>query len=243
MPRIFVLDSEIHSGIVILKDEKARYLATVLRCREGDHLVVKDDKGNAYAARIAGAARKEITIEILQGLDLNMESPLRITLFQGMLKGEKIDLVVQKATELGVSEIRPVVTERSQVRETRKLARWKKVAEEAARQSGRDAVPLIHEPVGFASLFDRSGPVQVGGIIFWEQGGKDLAVALEGFRGEGMISLFTGPEGGFSEEEINTASEGGFVPATLGKRTLRAETAAIAAISITQYALGDLGTS
>jgi 16S rRNA (uracil1498-N3)-methyltransferase len=242
MPRIFVPSSEIHGGLIILKDEKARYLATVLRCREGDPLVVKDDNGNAFAARITGAAKKEVTIEILRKQDIHMESPLRITLLQGMLKGEKMDLVIQKATELGVSEIRPVVTARSQVQKTRKLPRWKKIAEEAARQSGRDVVPLIHEPAVFAPLLAEFGALAGRGIIFWEQDGTALSSVLEGFRSPGMISLFTGPEGGFSQDEIDAASGAGFFPATLGVRTLRAETAAIAALSIVQYALGDLGT-
>jgi 16S rRNA (uracil1498-N3)-methyltransferase len=242
MPRIFIPDSEIHNSVVTLRDEKARYLATVLRCKEGDPLVVKDDKGNAYIARITGAERRKVTVEILQRQDLTMESSLRITLLQGMLKGEKMDLVIQKATELGVSEIRPVITERSQVRETRRLSRWKKIAEEAARQSGRDVVPLIHDPVRFVSVFAESGAFQGKGIIFWEKSATDLSPALKRFRGSEIISLFTGPEGGFSQDEITAASKAGFIDATLGIRILRAETAAIVAVSVVQYVLGDLGT-
>jgi 16S rRNA (uracil1498-N3)-methyltransferase len=243
MPRLFLLDSEVQVGIVTLRDDKARYLSTVLRCRRGDPLIVKDNKGSTFAAKIAAIAGKEVTVEILERQELDTESPLGITLLQGILKGEKMDFVIQKATELGVKEILPVATERSQVRETRKLPRWRKIAEEASRQSGRDAIPLIREPAGFSSLFDGTMPHPGGGIVFWEQGGEDLHTALNAFRGARGISLFTGPEGGFSEGEIRGASEGGFVAATLGKRILRAETAAVAAVSIVQFTLGDLGIS
>jgi 16S rRNA (uracil1498-N3)-methyltransferase len=243
MPRLFLLDSEVQIGIVTLRDEKARYLSTVLRCRRGDPLTVKDNRGSTFAAKIVGIAGKEVAIEILERQELHTESPLRITLLQGILKGEKMDFVIQKTAELGVREILPVATERSQVRETRKLARWRKIAEEAARQSGRDTIPLIHEPTGFSSLFDGTMPHPGNGIVFWEKGGEDLRTALNAFRGTRRISLFTGPEGGFSEEEIRRASERGLVAATLGKRILRAETAAVAAVSIVQFTLGDLGIS
>ncbi len=242
MPRIFLLDSEVRPGIVTLTREKARYLSTVLRCREGDPLTVKDNKGGAYAATIVRVGKREVTVEIRERQELDAESPLGISLHQSMLKGEKMDFVVQKATELGVREIRPVITERSQVTETRKLPRWRKIAEEAARQSGRDAIPVILEPADLSSLFGGVSPLSGGGLVFWERGGEALPHALEKFRGASAISLLTGPEGGFSEDEIRQASGRGFVTATLGKRILRAETAAIAAVSIVQFALGDLGT-
>jgi 16S rRNA (uracil1498-N3)-methyltransferase len=243
MPRLFLLDSEVQVGIVTLRDDKARYLSTVLRCRKGDPLIVKDNKGGTFAAKIAGVAGKEVTVEILERQELETESPLGITLLQGILRGEKMDFVIQKATELGVKEILPVATGRSQIRETRKLPRWRKIAEEAARQSGRDMIPLIHEPAEFSSLFSGTTPHRGGGIVFWEQGGEDLRAALNAFEGVRDISLFTGPEGGFSEGEIRKASEGGFIAATLGKRILRAETATVAAVSIVQFTLGDLGIS
>jgi 16S rRNA (uracil1498-N3)-methyltransferase len=243
MPRLFLLDSEVKVGIVILKDEKARYLSAVLRCRKGDSLIVKDNKGSTFAAKIERITGREVTVEILERQELATESPLAITLLQGILKGEKMDIVIQKATELGAKEILPVATERTQVRETRKLRRWRKIAEEASRQSGRDRIPLVREPVEFSSLFDGTTSRPGGGIIFWERGGKDLRTALNAFTGVHSISLFTGPEGGFSEGEVKGASAGGFLVATLGRRILRAETAAVAAVSIVQFALGDLGMS
>ncbi len=238
MARLFLADSDLHSRFITIRGEKARYLVTVLRCRAGDPLFIHDDKGNVYSAAITGVTNKEVSAELVEKIDLQSESPLNITLLQGLLKGEKMDLVIQKATELGVKEIIPVVTERCQVRQTRKLGRWMKIAEEASRQAGRNSVPLIGETIEFKDL----GAVHsTEGIIFWEQGGEELGESLKRFKGLQKISLFTGPEGGFSEVEIKAASEKGFVRATLGRRILRAETAAITAVAITQYVLGDLG--
>src|SRR5512135_3480867 len=238
MTRLFLTGSDLHSRFITIRGDKARYLMTVLRRRAGDPLFIHDDKGNVYSAIITGMTNKEVSAELIEKIDLKTESPLNITLLQGLLKGEKMDLVVQKATELGVKEIVPVITERSQVRETRKMGRWMKIAEEASRLAGRNSVPLIRETIEFGKLDVLSCPE---GIIFWEQGGDRLGDTLKSFRGRMSISLFTGPEGGLSEEEIKSAAEKGFVRTTLGARILRAETAAIAAVAVTQFALGDMG--
>ena len=238
MPRLFLPDFDLNSRFVTIRGAKARYLATVLRCRAGDPIYLHDDRGNAYSSVLTNVTGKEVTAELIEKIDIQTESGLNVTLLQGLLKGEKMDLVVQKATELGVKEIVPVVTARCQVRETRKTARWMKIAEEASRQAGRNSVPVIRETAAFESLWSMSLPE---GIIFWEQGGDGLADTLKRFSGRSSISLFIGPEGGFSEEEIKSATGEGFIRATLGSRILRAETAAIAAMAITQFALGDLG--
>lgn len=242
MPRIFLPEVILSASTITIKDEKAKYLSTVLRCNTGDRLIITDDKGNSYSARIISVEKKEVTVEIIEKQDFDNESSLHITLLQGLLKGAKMDIVIQKATELGIKEIIPVVTERSQLRYTRKLLRWQKIAEEASRQSGRKIIPEISEPINFERLFIDSFQPSGGGIIFWEDGGERLSEIIDGFQGASKITLFTGPEGGFSEKEITTVSEHGFVIASLGRRILRAETAAITAVSIIQYELGDLGT-
>lgn len=220
-----------------VRGEKAKYLSSVLRCSAGDLLSITDHRGNSYSAKIISISRKDVTVEVLGKLDSHPESSLHISLLQGILKGEKMDLVIQKATELGVDEIRPVITERSQVRQTRKLIRWRKIAEEAARQCGRSVIPVVHEPLEMGDTFTTiHGP----GIIFWEQGGERFGTVLNRFRETDEIRLFTGPEGGFSEGEIEAASQNGFVTVSLGKRILRAETAAISAVAIVQFSLGDM---
>lgn len=241
MPRIFLPVPEISPGLVYIRGENARYLSTVLRCRAGDPITVTDGGCRSYPGKIIRTTRTEVSVEITgSGKSSDAESPLQIVLLQGLLKGNKMDLVVQKATELGVTEIVPVITERSQVRETRRLARWQKVAQEASRQSGRAYVPVIRDPVGIESVFS-GRPVSGRGILFWEKGGEMLSMVVKQFERSGKLELFTGPEGGFSEEEVRMAGEKGFLTATLGRRILRAETAAIVALGIVQYQLGDLG--
>jgi 16S rRNA (uracil1498-N3)-methyltransferase len=239
MPEIFLLDTRFDSRTVTIRGEKARYLSAVLRCETGDPLTLKDNRGNTYSARIISATKSEVEAELLGKQEPEQEPALRLTVLQGLLKGEKMDLVVQKATELGVSEIIPVVTERSQVRETRKLPRWKKIAEEASRQSGRSTIPEIGDIVPLARLLGaRRVPP---GMIFWEKKGMAFRDAAEHFRGSRDLALLTGPEGGFSEAEIEAAVNAGLIPVSMGKRILRAETASIAAVTVVQFAIGDLG--
>lgn len=238
MIRLF-LDNDLACGQITVCGDKAHYLSSVVRCNAGEMIFLCDRRGGSYLSRILTLRKKQVVIDVIEKQETFAESKLNLKLFQGVLKGEKMDLVVQKATELGVKEILPVITERSQIRETKKTVRWRRIAEEAARQSGRCLIPVIHDTVEFGKLSE-SGIAVKSGIIFWEQGGQRLSTVLQGFSGSPGIILFTGPEGGFSEREVHAANEMGLVPASLGKRILRAETAAITAVAITQYVLGDL---
>jgi 16S rRNA (uracil1498-N3)-methyltransferase len=239
MRRIFLQESSILTKPVVVKEEKAHYLISVLRCRPGDRLIVTDEKGSSYTAQILSASKKEVLIDIVGDYSLDTESALNMILIQGLLKGEKMDFVVQKATELGVSAIVPVITERSQLRDTRKHPRWKKIAEEASRQSGRTRIPEISKTYSFKDVFELPGVISGKGVIFWEQGGERLS-DIAGRIQNTDVYLMIGPEGGFSEKEAMLATEKGFFTATLGNRILRAETAAIAAVSIMQFTLGDI---
>lgn len=239
MTRIFV-DSKVreHSAFE-LSGDKFHYLSVVLRSAPGDALMVIDPRGSLFHARIASFKKKTAQLDILDRCEPVPEPPLRIVLLQALLKGEKMDLVIQKATELGVSQVIPVITERSLVRETRKLERWKKIVEEAARQCGRATIPEISAPqelLAAVKTADSSAPR----IIFWEQGGTPLSSILATAADCRQIILCTGPEGGFSETEVSAAGAEGFQNASLGQRILRAETAAIAVVTIAQYVLGDL---
>lgn len=241
MTRLF-LDEIIQSIKTLqLTGEKARYLSTVLRYGPGDSIIVTDTTNSSFTARIISISKKQSTIEITGSLHQNSESPLDIVLLQGILKGAKMDLVVQKATELGVTEIVPVITDRSQIRETRKHQRWQKIAEEASRQCGRNRIPLILETVAFESVIASEGYDK--GILFWEEEKIPVSNAVSELKGLQRIVLCIGPEGGFSEKEVSTAHDRGYLIASLGKRILRAETAAVAAIVIVQYVLGDISHS
>ena len=252
--RIILKKEEIKGNRITLFGEKARYLISVLRCSSGDELQVLDGEGSLYKSKIAGIENKKVIIDLLEKISLNAESPLNLILVQGILKGEKMDMVIQKATELGVKEIIPAITERSQIRHTRKVDRWRKVAEEASKQSGRTIIPVVHEPMDFSNFFESFvNSHKINGFIFWEEGGfslkeaiKQSAVSIQHLDNSRFSTLnsqlfvLVGPEGGFSKEEVNLAASKGLITVSLGKRILRAETAAISAVALIQFLLGDI---
>jgi 16S rRNA (uracil1498-N3)-methyltransferase len=265
--RIILSKEGLYGNQVILSGEKAKYLISVLRCNIGDEVQVFDGEGSFYKSKISKMDNKKVTIDLLEKVSCDTESPLNLILVQGILKGEKMDMVIQKATELGIKEIIPAITERSQVRYTRKTDRWRKIVGEASRQSGRSMVPIIHEPIEFSSQFtvyssqllkgtgnppipplEKGGKGGLGGVIFWEEGGVSLKEAAAKIT-DSPIHVFThspiyvaiGPEGGFTEEEIRLAESYGLITVSLGKRILRAETAAISAITLIQFLMGDIG--
>jgi len=248
LPSVLATDNRIS-----ITDEKAHYLLSVLRCRKGDNLIIFDGSGTCFRAVIREARKQEAVAEILESFSCHLESPLHSILVQGILKGEKMDMVVQKTTELGVNEIVPAVTERSQLRDTRRVSRWRKIAGEASRQSGRSMVPVVHEPVEMRKYLTAS-PVRANlqGFIFYEEEGMKLSEAVKaspimidktpaGRLGDGEILILIGPEGGFTEEEVSFAEEKGLRVISLGKRVLRAETAAVSAVTLVQYLFGDMG--
>ncbi len=240
--RIFVPleDIEKKQGIKLNAD-KSHYLTSVLRCKKGDAISVIDGKGKAYEAAIADISKENVFIDVINEIQLDTESSLNLILCQGILKGEKMDLIIQKATELGVKEIIPLITERCIVKETRKVKRWQKIAEESAEQCGRTVIPTIHEPVEFRLLFTVHCSQQMNGFIFWEEGGLSLKDAISKLAihpsAYSPIYLFVGPEGGFTAEEVDLSEEHGLIKTTLGKRVLRAETAAIASVALVQFLL------
>ncbi|MGB9715653.1 MAG: 16S rRNA (uracil(1498)-N(3))-methyltransferase [Thermodesulfovibrionales bacterium] len=260
MPRLYIPDIFIKEGQISITAEKARYLISVLRCKKGDELIIFDGRGNCFSSEIIKVNRKEVIVEVVEKFQCNAESPVNIILTQGILKGQKMDMVIQKTTELGVKEIIPLITERSHPRETRKVARWRRIAEEATRQSGRTIVPIIHEPLRLNQFFEKidrlnenlktgtQGNKEITGLIFWEEGGLSLKEVVHKFFSS-PIHPFThspafiliGPEGGFTKGEASLAERKGFIITSLGKRILRAETAAISAIALVQFLLGDLG--
>lgn len=253
--RIVLPKEEISGNRIIISGEKAKYLISVMRCEKGESLQVLDGEGNCYNAKVFGIDNKEVTLDLLEKVWDDTESRLNLALVQGILKGEKMDWVIQKTTELGVKEIIPVITERGQVRHTKKVGRWQKIAEEASRQSGRTEIPKVHEPIEFKTLFTVHYSLPLRGFIFWEEGGMPLKEGI-GDWGLGIGSsanpqpltpnpffVAIGPEGGFTKEEIELANSKGLITVSLGKRILRAETAAISAITLVQFLMGDISCS
>lgn len=264
--RIFIPKADIEKGErVRLSDDKSRYLISVLRCREGDKITVIDGQGKAYEAEISEISKRDVFINVISEILLKTESSLNLILCQGILKGEMMSMIIQKSTELGIKEIIPMVTERCLVKKTKKTKRWKKIAEEAVEQCERTVIPTIHEPLEFHKVLSiinaqqkklssacRTLPIintnLMMGFIFWEEGGLPLSEAIQKIRDQGSIEsfqppasifIFIGPEGGFTVAEVRLAEESGIIRTTLGRRILRAETAAIISVALVHFLLDD----
>jgi len=223
---------------VTLATDEARHLRDVLRLKTGDEVYVFDGLGAEFRCTVAQASRDAVELHIEAEVEpAKPESQLQLNLGVALLKGEKFDLVVQKVTELGVQRLTPLMTRyadihlRDQTDAAKRVARWQRIALEAAKQSGRAFVPEISLPVAFESL-KADGLV----VMFSERDGD----SLETLTPSGSITALVGSEGGWSDEEIENARARDFHVITLGGRVLRAETAAIAVTALLQHLFGDL---
>ena len=238
----FFVDEPLRAGMSLrLPEAAATHLVRVLRAGAGDACVLFNGDGRDYSARIVTAGKRDALVEIVDGRDVDNESPLRLTLLQSLARGEKMDLVLQKATELGVAAFLPVASERSEVRlegerVDKRVGHWRNVVVAACEQSGRARVPGLATPVPLAQavttldsgsqrlLLDPFGACAVGGLSIPSGAGVVLAI---------------GPEGGWSPRDRATLAEAGFEGVRLGPRILRTETAGIAAIAALQVLHGD----
>jgi 16S rRNA (uracil1498-N3)-methyltransferase len=230
---------------ITLAGNAASHVTRVLRLRVGAQLVLFDGSGGEYEGSIDKAHGGEVTVAIGAHQALERESPLVLTLAQGVSRGERMDLVVQKATELGVSRIVPVLTERSVVRLTaqqsdRKLNHWRAITISACEQCGRNRLPQLAAPLTLAQLLSGDGGSGMASgmrLLLSPEGSATLA-GLK--RPVAAATVLIGPEGGLSDEEERAAVAAGFTAVRLGPRVLRTETAAIAALALLQRELGDL---
>lgn len=241
MPKFFVEPHQINENHIQVIGEDAKHIKTVLRSREGEAITLCDGLGTDYFCRIT-SLEDGVTAEIIASERCQSEPKTKITLYQGLPKADKMELIIQKCVELGVDRIVAVSTERCIVKldkkEDKKLERWQKIAEAAAKQSGRGKVPQIVPKVLRFSEALAEAKTLSGAIIPYEKEEKrGIRTFVEGFSGT-EIGVFIGPEGGFTEEEIQGAMDGGVLPVTLGKRILRTETAGMTAIAILLYELG-----
>lgn len=223
---------------VTLAADEARHLREVLRLKPGDEVSVFDGEGKEFRARVAQARREFAELDLDEEIPpARPESPLQITLAVALLKGEKFDLVVQKATELGVDKIVPLTTRYADIKlrdegdARKRVARWQRIALEAAKQSGRAVVPEVSLPTQFKSVLSPSSPC----FLFSETRGHGLTQIQTD-----NITAIIGSEGGWSDEELDEARAAGAHIVTLGGRILRAETAAITAAALLQHRFGDL---
>lgn len=240
--RVFVAEPLSADTLVEVGGPAANHIARVLRLAAGDAIIAFDGRGGEYEARIDGLRKDRVLVSIGAHRAIERESPLSVTLAQGISRGERMDLVIQKATELGVRHIVPLLSERSVVRLDAKQAdakrrHWRAIAVAACEQCGRNRVPEVAPPADFDAFIASSSTAPVSArIVLSPQGGirvHDLKAAPD------MVMLI-GPEGGLSDAELEAAVRSGFAGVRLGPRILRTETAAIAALAVIQHRLGDL---
>ena len=240
MPKFFFHKNDISRGQIQLFGEDEKHIKTVLRAREGEEITLCDGEGMDYQCRIASLERG-VLLDILSKEVCETEPKTKITLYQGLPKADKMELIIQKCVELGVDRIVAVSTERAIVKldkkEAKKLERWQKIAEAAAKQSGRGKIPEIGQQVlKFKEAVAEAKKLD-GAIIPYEREEETgIRQFVENFKGE-SVGVFIGPEGGFADEEIALAQENGITPITLGKRILRTETAGMTTTAILLYEL------
>lgn len=246
MRRFIVTDPELSGKNVVVRGDLFRHMARSLRLKIDTEVILSDGKGIECTGVITAVERDSLTVTVGERRQIVGDGDgLRLTLCQGLPKGDKMELILQKSTELGVSEVVPFLAERSVPRippdrEQERLRRWHRVAEEAARQAGCATVPRV--------LLARSLAEAVRGmdhdlkLLLWEdERATTLTGALAAVSAPKRVAVVVGPEGGLTADEAATARKAGFVSVTLGRRILRTETAGIALVAILQYLFGDLG--
>jgi 16S rRNA (uracil1498-N3)-methyltransferase len=247
MPHFFLAPGSIQGDAVTITDALARHLAGALRYREGDRITVVSEDGRRYRIALVEATARRVSARVVEPLIDDEPPRLRVTLAHAVLKGDHMDAVLQKATELGVHRIVPLITRRTVVRPRhdrsgRQIERWRAIALEAAQQSERLAIPSVDEARPLAEwLRSGSGDHTIRWLLGERETNRHLRSELTDHAPVANVALVVGPEGGFDAEEIDLAHANGCVVVSLGRAILRAETAGVAALTILQYAWGGLG--
>ena len=245
MRRFYIAPGEINRADPSLTGEEARHIRQVLRLLPGDEILLFDGTGVEYLARIRAIGRGKIEIAILERTFVSRESPIEVSLGIPFIRSQAMEWILQKGTELGACSFQPFFSARSS-RNFRKeesnsrRQRWQKILIESAKQSGRNLLPELFEPVPFGTLLEKKSP-GLSLIPYERESSRKLAKLKEEYPGVKKIFVLIGPEGGFSPDEVESALAGGFLSVSLGPRTLRSETAALAMISLLQFIWGDMG--
>ncbi|PYT01355.1 MAG: 16S rRNA (uracil(1498)-N(3))-methyltransferase [Acidobacteria bacterium] len=240
MRRFYAPPEQFDGSSVTLSTEETRHLRDVLRLSTGDQVQIFDGEGKEFSAEIASIGKRETTLKVVNEISAPApESKLELTIAASVYKNDKFDLVIQKAVELGVARICPIVTFRSEAKidaAKNRTERWRKIALEATKQCERARIMSIDDPVSFADFLagvtDQSGAL----LMFSEKDGR----SIPDLGDPKTITALVGPKGGWEDSEIELAEERGFVPIKLGKRIMKAETAVITFVALLQHRFGDL---
>lgn len=246
MARFFVSPGQIGPASVSIFDGDVNHIRKVLRMKEGDELTVSDGDGTDYFCRIRSISEEVVVCDIVDSWTSYVELPVKLYLFQGLPKADKMELIIQKAVELGAYEIVPVAMSRSIVKldekkAGKKTARWQGISESGAKQSGRAIIPEVKSPMSYKNALEYAKTLDAIIVPYEKADGievsRELISKLCSDENIKSIGIFIGPEGGFAEKEIEQALDAGATPITLGRRILRTETAGLAVLSILMYQL------
>ncbi|MEG6520769.1 16S rRNA (uracil(1498)-N(3))-methyltransferase [Desulfotomaculum sp. 1211_IL3151] len=247
MPRFFVQPEQINSDTALIKGPDVKHISRVLRMAVGDSLTLLDGRGNVYLAEIVEINKEEVQCKILEQQTANSEPKIQVTLVQGLPKGDKMETIIQKCTELGVSRVIPLAAARSVVKlDANKAAdrqqRWQRVAMEAAKQCRRAGIPEVHRVSDWDTILAKLPPDALV-LMPWEaEKSQSLGEILrQKTVAPPEVYIFIGPEGGFEDDEAQRLKDKGYHLVTLGNRILRTETAGPAALTMVLYQYGELG--
>lgn len=247
MDRFFVekKNVNIENNTCIIEGEDVKHISKVLRCRVGEELEICDNDNNEYICEITSIDKSEVQLNIIDKVDIKRESDLKIKVYQGLPKGPKMEMILQKLTEVGVDEIILVQTKRTVVKvedkkEDKKIERWERIIYEAAKQSKRGKIPKLRGILSFKEALSDMGKNDLNIAPYENERTKSIKQAIKG-QDINNIGIFVGPEGGFEDTEIKDIEDIGGQSVSLGPRILRTETASLVASSIVLYELSDLG--
>ena len=247
MHRFFVVSDNIADNKIFITGKDVSHIRKVLRMKEGEQLEVCDSSGRVYLCVIEDFSimdsNEVVVLNIEKAWKSDTELSSKVYLFQGLPKGDKMDLIIQKAVELGVYQVIPMSTNRAVVKlddrkATKKIQRWHSISESAAKQSGRSYIPQIQCPMSISKALDYCKKENIDVILIaYELEGamEETRKVIKRIKPGQQIAVFIGPEGGFDKEEIEQAIDAGAIPISLGKRILRTETAGLAVLSIVMY--------
>jgi 16S rRNA (uracil1498-N3)-methyltransferase len=246
MARFFVSEDLIKNNTVTVTGSDVKHITKVLRLKPGAVISLLTENGSEFEAKITEINNWAVECSIIAQKQVSTEAPVRITLYQGLPKADKMEMIIQKSTELGVVSIVPVICDRSiakidEKKASIKVARWQRIAEEAAKQSRRSVIPVVREVLNFKDALSQLDETVLAIMPWEEEQNGGIKKVLITNKNKEAVALFIGPEGGFTSEEAALAREKGVFLVSLGPRILRTETAGIAVAALILYELGDLG--
>lgn len=251
MPKFFVKNEQINDNKVIIKGEDVNHIKNVLRLNVDDNIQVCNlDTSINYTCGISKINNEVVECNIFNQIESNSESNIHINIFQGIPKSDKMELIIQKCVELGITELTPVEMKRciakiDEKSRTKRIERWQKISEVAAKQCGRDIIPKINDVTNIKNICNLTSEYDIVLLAYENEQKNTLKSELSKIKNAGIknykIAIIIGPEGGLDKEEVNLLKKSGAKTVTLGKRILRTETVAFVLTSIIMYELGDLG--